>query len=426
MDTRQIMKVLLIGSGGREHALAWKISQSPLLSELYIAPGNAGTAEVGKNVEIDITDFPLLRQFALENGIDLTVVGPEAPLTMGIADYFAEKDLAVFGPTAAAARLEGSKKYAKDFLQRNSIPTAKYSVYSEAEKAIEDARQHFATESALPLVIKADGLAAGKGVIIARNFYEAAEAINSMLLDLHFGSAGREIVIEEFLTGPEVSLLTASDGRDYVLLQSASDYKRIWEGDTGLNTGGMGSVSPSPYLADNKNTAAVEQLVKDTFSALEREEIFYQGILYFGLMMTEEGPKVLEFNCRFGDPETQALLPRFKGDFLAFLFACARGELRHRMPEWVDSYSVCVILASEGYPGKYMTGYEITGLGGDDLLFHAGTATKNGKIVTAGGRVIACCGLGENFAKARATAYAAADKVNFTGKYFRRDIGDFR
>ena len=416
------MKILVIGSGGREHALAWKLKQSPHAQRIFCAPGNAGTSEIGENVAIPANNFPALVRFAKENRIDLTVVGPDDPLAAGIVDRFAEEKLRAFGPTKSAARLEASKIFAKELMRANKIPTAEARAFSNSREAL-----RYCEQANFPVVIKADGLALGKGVTIAADLATARSTIEEMMNRGRFGEAGRRIVIEEFLRGTECSLHALVDGKNYLLLESARDYKRALDGDQGPNTGGMGAFSP----ANNWNRALKSQfemeIMQPLLRGLLREQVEFRGLLYPGLMITAAGPRVLEFNCRFGDPETQALLPRLKSDLLPLLEATIDGNIEQCAIEWDPRPAVSVILASAGYPGKYETGKTISGLDdasrlGDVHIFHAGTKRANSEIVTAGGRVLAVTALGETVEAARARAYAAVERIHFEGCHYRRDI----
>ncbi|MDF2520903.1 MAG: phosphoribosylamine--glycine ligase [Clostridia bacterium] len=415
------MKLLVIGSGAREHALVWKLSESPMVNKIYCAPGNAGIGSLAECVDIKAEDIEGLLNFALMQKIDLTVVGPEVPLVAGIADAFEEKGLRIFGPGKAAARLEGSKAYAKEFMQSYEIPTAKYGAYKDFDKAVAALHTY-----GLPVVIKADGLAAGKGVIIAHSRQEAAEAIESIMGSKKFGEAGSTIVIEEFLKGREVSVLAFVDGNTAIPMVSAQDYKRALDGDLGPNTGGMGAVSPAFAYSESDEEIVRREIIDKTLYGMKQEGIIYKGVLYFGLMLTDDGPKVLEYNTRFGDPETEVILPRLQTDLLHIMNSVIDGKLEKAEIRWSDDRAVCVVLASGGYPEKYDTNYEITGVQAaaeDAMVFHAGTKNSEVKLVTAGGRVLVLSAVGEDYDKARDKAYAAAAKVNFRNVHYRKDIG---
>jgi phosphoribosylamine--glycine ligase len=415
------MKILILGGGGREHALAWKLRQSPRVTEVYCAPGNGGISELATCVPLQITEPELLVAFAKEHSVDLTVVGPDDALAAGIVDRFQTAGLRIFGPVQAAARLESSKVFAKEFMQRHGIPTARSGHFSDPVQA-----QAFAAAMPLPVVVKADGLALGKGVIIAETRAEAAKAIEQMMVERAFGDAGKAVVIEEYLEGPEVSVHALVDGSSYLLFPSAQDHKRALDGDLGLNTGGMGAYSPVPQL-----TPALEDLVRtqvlDRFLAgIKADGIHYKGMLFPGLILTASGPRVLEFNCRFGDPETQVLLSRLESDLLDLLEACVDGTLSSQAPRWKPGSAVCIIAASGGYPGPYATGKPIHGLAEaaqDAVVFHAGTRLVNGGFVTSGGRVLGVTAAGPDLPAARALAYHAAGRLVFEGIHFRSDIG---
>ena len=415
------MKILVVGSGGREHALVWKLQQSPRVRALYCAPGNAGTAQLATNVPIKVTEQQKLVEFAQAEGIDLTVVGPDDALAAGMVDLFQEHGLRIFGPTQAAARLESSKVFAKEFMQRHGIPTAASGSFTDSSEA-----QKFCQKAKYPLVVKADGLALGKGVIIATNRWQAALAIHEIMDMRKFGDAGQRIVIEEFLTGEECSIHALVDGKSYLLFPGAQDHKRALDGDQGLNTGGMGTFSPPAKLLTPELEERVRREVLDLFIAgLKRDGLDYRGMLFPGLMVTSDGPKVLEFNCRFGDPETQVLLPRLESDLVDLLDATIDGTLSAVNAKWKPESAVCVVLASGGYPGSYATGKPITGLDGkaDGItVFHAGTRSEDGRTVTSGGRVLGVTALAADLATARARAYAAVEGIDFEGRHFRRDI----
>ena len=416
------MKVLVIGSGGREHALVWKLKQSTAVDRIFCAPGNAGTAAISENVSIAATDLPQLRKFAKENRVDLTVVGPDDPLAMGIVDLFALDRLRIFGPTKSAARLESSKIFAKELMRARKVPTAQAQTFSDSDEAL-----NYCEGIKFPVVIKADGLALGKGVIIASDKAEAASAISAMMTEARFGDAGRRIVIEEFLRGSECSLHALVDGENYRLFESARDHKRAFDGDKGPNTGGMGAFSPANNWNAKLQAGFESQIMRPLLDGLRKEGVTYRGLLYPGLMITEEGPRVLEFNCRFGDPETQALLPRMKSDLVGLLEATIDGQIGTHSIAWDDRASVTVVLASAGYPGRYDTGKTISGLAEAAKLdaihvFHAGTKMANGETVTSGGRVLAVTALGETIEAARERAYEAVSRIHFEGCQYRRDI----
>jgi phosphoribosylamine--glycine ligase len=416
------VKILIVGSGGREHALAWKLGQSSGVERIFCAPGNAGTAELGENVPIPANDLPALVQFAKANKIGLTVIGPDDPLAAGIADLFEAEGLRVFGPSKSAARLESSKIFAKELMRKNKIPTARGAAFSKVEAA-----SAFVEEARFPLVIKADGLALGKGVIIAKDAAEARRAIDSMMTERRFGDAGTRLLIEECLTGSECSLHALVDGKNYRMLATARDHKRAYDGDLGPNTGGMGAFSPADNFDIDLQTQFGREVMLPLLDGLIARGVLFRGLLFPGLMVTPDGPRVLEFNCRFGDPETQVILPRLKSDLLELLEATIDGTLEGRTIEWDERAAVTVVLASGGYPDKYETGKPIRGLEAaaeatDVYIFHAGTQKKDGVVVTAGGRVLAVSALGESVAAARARAYEAVSQIDFEGCHYRRDI----
>lgn len=418
------MKVLIIGSGGREHAIAWKTAQSPKVDKIYCAPGNAGIAEYAECVDIKAMEFEKLAAFAEEKQIDLTVVGMDDPLVGGIVDVFEAKGLRVFGPRKNAAILEGSKAFSKDLMKKYNIPTAQYETFDDAAKAI----AYLETEAAFPIVLKADGLALGKGVLICQDLDEAKAGVKEIMEDKKFGAAGTRMVIEEFMTGREVSVLSFVDGKTVKPMASAQDHKRAGDGDTGLNTGGMGNFSPSPFYTKEVQEYCEKYIFQPTVDAMAAEGRPFKGVIFFGLMLTPQGPKVLEYNARFGDPEAQVVLPRMKTDIVDVFEACIDGRLDQQDLEFKDDACVCVVLASDGYPVAYEKGKEIRGLenfkGRDEYYcFHAGSTFKDGKIVTNGGRVLGITAMGEDLKSARANAYKAVDWVDFDNKYYRHDIG---
>lgn len=418
------MKVLVVGSGGREHALVWKIAQSPEVKEIFCAPGNGGTCGLASNVPVAAEDIEQLLLLARSEDIDLTVVGPEAPLVAGISDRFREAGLTVFGPSQAAAHLEGSKIFAKEFMQRHGIPTARYRVFREATEAESSLS---GGEFTFPVVVKADGLAAGKGVLICENLGEARGAVDSLMRKRLFGAAGDCIVVEEFLSGEEASFMVLCDGSRLVPLVPSQDHKKIYDGDRGPNTGGMGAYSTDFILSESLTQDIIKRVFQPTLEGLADQGAPYQGILYAGLMLTREGPKVLEFNVRLGDPETQVVLPRLRSDLLPLLLAAARGDLSNVSVSWDDGAAVCVVMASQGYPGSYEKGEEITGLemveeSGDAVVFHAGTRREGDSIFTSGGRVLGVTSRASSLEAAIMKAYEGVNKVHFQGMYYRRDI----
>ena len=418
------MKVLVIGGGGREHAICWKLAQSPKVTELFCAPGNAGIAQVARCVDIGVMDFEKMAEFAKKEAFDLVVVGPDYPLAAGIVDVLEEAGLRVFGPRKNAAILEGSKAFSKDLMKKYGIPTAAYETFDTPEAA----RRYLETAK-VPVVLKADGLALGKGVLICNTREEAMEGVKTLMLDKQFGHAGDRIVVEEFLTGREVSVLSFVDGKTIKIMTSAQDHKRAKDGDQGLNTGGMGTFSPSPFYTPEIDAFCREHIYQATVDAMRAEGREFKGIIFFGLMLTEDGPKVLEYNARFGDPETQVVLPRMKNDILDVFEACVDGTLDQVELEFADNAAVCVVLASDGYPEHYEKGFVIRGLeqfADKDgyWVFHAGSKfDAAGNIVTNGGRVLGVTATGKDLKEARKNAYAATEWVDFANKYMRHDIG---
>ena len=416
------MKVLVIGSGGREHALAWKIAQSPLVKKVFCAPGNAGTANVAENIDIPSDNVDALLQFATVTGIGLTIVGPEQPLVKGLVDSFEESGLRVFGPSQRAAEIEGSKVFCKDLMKKYGIPTARYESFDSLDQV------KLFTEEDEPVVVKASGLAAGKGVILCSNAEEARSAVQSIMQEKAFGNAGDQVVVEEFLVGQEVSLLAFTDGKTVLPLDSAQDHKAAFDGDKGPNTGGMGAYSPALVFTEELKQQVIDEIMIPTVRAMAKEGRYYRGILYAGLMLTESGPKVLEFNARFGDPETQPIMMRIKNDIVPIFEACIDGTLAKQSLQWRPEPTVCVVMAAKGYPSSYEKGKEISGLNSDEnrqvVVFHAGTKLENGKVLTNGGRVLGVTALGSDINQAIKNAYSAVDKIKWDGVHYRKDIGN--
>ena len=418
------MRILLIGGGGREHALAWKLVQSPKVEKLYAAPGNPGMALLQKCecINLNVDDLEGVADYAEEKSIDLTVVGPEAPLVAGLADVFKRRGLPVFGPSKAAAQLEGSKAFSKELMAKYNIPTAFFKICEDIETA-----KAYVEEKGAPIVVKADGLAAGKGVVVAMTKAEALEAIDEMMGDHKFGAAGTRLVLEEYMEGEEASLLAFTDGKTVVPMIAAQDHKRVFDGDEGPNTGGMGTYAPAPVMTDILRLKATELILKPVVEAMAKEGSPYQGCLYAGLMIKGDSVKVVEFNCRFGDPETQVVLPLLDGDLAEIMLACATGTLDKAEVAWHDKAAVCVVMASGGYPESYEKGKEITGLAAaeedkDVVVFHAGTKEAEGKIVTSGGRVLGVTAVDSSIKAARDRAYAAVEKIAFEKNFYRKDI----
>jgi len=425
------MKILVIGSGGREHALVWKIAQSPKVEKIYCAPGNAGTAQLAENISLKANDLSGLKQFALKNKIDLTVVGPEGPLVMGIVDSFEKEGLKIFGPRQAAAMVEGSKVFSKQFMLKYEIPTAQAAIFDNSSKARE-----YIEQMGAPLVVKADGLAAGKGVMVCQTKNEALDAIKTIMEEKEFGQAGEKVIIEECLTGEEASILAFTDGKSVIPLASSQDHKRVFDNDEGPNTGGMGAYSPAPVVTERLMEEIDVDILRPFMLGMKQEGIVYKGVIYAGVMITKKGPKVLEFNARFGDPETQPILIRMKSDIVPIFEAIIDEKLDHRFIEWDERAAVCVVLAAGGYPGKYETGIPISGIEktdqlGNVMVFHAGTKLESlpdrqagsKQIVTAGGRVLGVTALGDSIKFAMDNVYKAVNLINFEGMHYRKDIG---
>ena len=417
------MKILVVGGGGREHAIIWKLKQSSIVDKIYCAPGNAGISELAECVPISAMEFDKLISFVKENDIDYTIIGMDDPLAGGIVDAFENANLKVFGPRKNAAILESSKAFAKNLMKKYNIPTAAYETFDNYEAA-----KIYLEKQDIPIVLKADGLALGKGVLICKTLEEAQQGLKEIMQEHKFGAAGNTVIIEEFLEGPEVSILSFCDGKTIIPMVSAQDHKRAFDNDKGLNTGGMGTFSPSKFYTNEMAEECMKTIFQPTVDAMLKENRPFVGIIYFGLMYTKNGMKVIEYNARFGDPETQVILPRLKTDLLDIMLACTNGTLDNMNIEWYDNAAVCVILASGGYPVSYTKGYEITGLEKisekkNMIVFHAGTEKKDGKIVTSGGRVLGITGIGNNIDEAIKTAYKGVEIVNFNQKHFRTDIG---
>lgn len=417
------MRVLIIGSGGREHALLWKVSQSPKVKEIFVAPGNAGMANLATLIPISAEDLDGLLAFALEQKIDLTIVGPEVPLLHGIVDQFQQAGLAIFGPNGQAAQIEGSKRFAKDLMKKYRIPTASYQTFTNAQEA-----KAYVRQAGAPIVIKADGLAAGKGVVVASTLEEAEQAITDAMEHKIFGSAGDMVVIEEFLTGQELSLMAFVDGTTIVPMVPAQDHKPAYDGDQGPNTGGMGTYSPVPQFSNDTLSLAIKTILEPMVQAFQQEGIDYRGVLYAGLMITSEGPKVIEFNARFGDPETQVVLPRLTSDLIEIMLSIVEGRLHSNLVTWSKQAAVCVVMAAGGYPGSYQKGLEITGLSNqleeNKFVFHAGTKLEDSQMVTAGGRVLGVTALGEDLRIAQKSAYELVQQIHFSDAHYRNDIAE--
>lgn len=417
------MKILIVGGGGREHTIAWKVANSKKVSKIYCAPGNAGISEYAECVDIKAMEFEKLVSFAKSKEIDLTIIGMDDPLVGGIVDEFEKEGLRVFGPRKNAAILEGSKSFSKDLMKKYNIPTAAYETFEDADRALE-----YIQTLDFPLVLKADGLALGKGVLICNTLEEAKAGVKTIMIDKQFGEAGQKLLVEEFMTGKEVSVLSFCDGKTIKIMASAQDHKRALDGDQGLNTGGMGTFSPSPFYTEEVDEFCKKYVYQATLDAMKAEGREFKGIIFFGIMLTANGPRVLEYNARFGDPETQVVLPRMKNDIVDVFEACIDGTLDQIDLEFDDNAAVCVVLASKGYPDKYATGFEITGF--DKVkenpgyyVFHAGTKKEDGKILTNGGRVLGVTAVGENLKEARNNVYDAVNWINFENKYYRTDIG---
>ncbi len=417
------MNILVVGNGGREHALCWKIAQSSLADKIYCAPGNAGTANIAENIPINVLDINKLLDFALNNDVNLTIVGPEAPLCAGIVDIFKKNNLSVFGPDKISAQLEGSKCFSKNFMNKYNIPTAESAEFLSKDKAFEYVEEKMTTASSI--VIKADGLAAGKGVLIAESLQEAQDAI-STCLEGTFGEAGKKILIEEYLEGEEASILALTDGNTIIPLVPSQDHKRVGEGDTGLNTGGMGAYCPAPVVNEDLMHDIKEKVLQRFLNGIQKENLYYKGIIYAGIMVTKDGPKVLEFNVRFGDPEVQAVMTLMKSDLVDIIFKTVNGNLNEASIEWFPGSAVCVVMASKGYPGSYEKGFKISGINEAEkmgsVVFHAGTSLKDGDIITSGGRVLGVTSRDININNAISKVYKSVEKIKWDGAFYRKDI----
>ena len=417
------MKILVVGSGGREHTLVWKLASSPLVDKLFVAPGNAGMAELAECVDIKANDLIRLGDFAVKNSIDLSIVGPEIPLTLGIVNEFEKRNLKILGPTKLAAEIEGSKVFAKEFMKKYHIPTASFKIFDHPNEASD-----FIRSSEFPLVIKADGLAAGKGAVVVEDEQFALSTVRQMMVEKIFGESGRRVVVEDFLEGEEITILAFTDGETIVPMLSSQDHKRIFDGDRGPNTGGMGAYAPTTIVDDRMMKIIYDEVLEPTVAGLKKEGRIFKGILYAGLIMTDRGPKVMEFNCRLGDPETQVILPLLKSDLAEIFMSIVEGEFSLQDVEWDDRFAVCVVLASSGYPGKYEVDKEIFGLNKakqmeDVLIFHAGTKKQKDRVYTNGGRVLGVTAKDISMEKAIQKAYSAVDKIRFEGMQYRKDIG---
>jgi len=421
LEWGDILRILVIGGGGREHALVWKLAQSPRVTKIYCAPGNPGIGKLAECVPVPVSDLQGLCQLAIDKKIDLTVVGPEGPLTEGIVDLFTANGLKIFGPDKKAAQLEGSKTFAKDLMRKYGIPTAKYAVFTDADKA-----KAYIEKEGAPIVVKADGLAAGKGVVVAMTTEEATSAVDMIMCDQAFGNAGAQVVVEEFMSGEEASLLAFTDGKTVVPMLAAQDHKRVFDQDRGPNTGGMGAYAPAPIVTPTLLTEVVERILQPMADALRQENCLYQGCIYAGLMITENGPKVVEFNARFGDPETQVVLPLLDSDLTYIMEACIDGTLKDSTVTWKNDAAVCVVMASGGYPGDYQKGKVITGVSEAEsenaVVFHAGTSARGQDIITSGGRVLGVTGLGASIQEALNKAYSAVKRIHFEEVHYRKDI----